>query len=269
MTTLLAWLGVDQRAPSSAYIASDSRLSNNIGRWDNCRKVFAARARPELLGYCGSVMFPSQVLGQLIDVIDLGLLDDARDAEAKCSLLDWHFNESFSSSCTAMSNNGFSIIYITRIGEYMKSTFHAFEWTWRLGEGWKRAALPLPTRSGLIASRGSGEHSLASSISKRQLADPRIERTSRLYYIALVDSITNGLDTHSGGPPQLIGIGRKGPAKTYGVIHKDTTTAAGLPVDGEALGDRLAWRNDLFENCCGKTRRALGPTTSTTTNAPP
>lgn len=73
MTSLISWIGIDQRGPASVYIASDSRITwSNGAEWDFARKVFASRTTPQLFGYCGDVAFPSQVLGQLISLIDSG-----------------------------------------------------------------------------------------------------------------------------------------------------------------------------------------------------
>lgn len=257
MTTLIAWLGVDPRGPTSAYIASDSRLSNDQGTWDNCRKVFAARTRPEMFGYCGSVMFPSQVLGQLIDVIDLGLLDRAKSSAEKCDLIQWHLDESFSSSCTALSRQGFSIVYISRLGEFMESAFTAIEWQWSFTNGWIRSELELPTRSGVIAARGTGAAAVNRWIELWRKADSKLTGTTRLIHSALADSIKSKQDEKSGGPPQIAGIYRRGAAQTFGVVHKGTTTVAGLPVDGKALDGLLPWRNDLFEVCSGASRQRL------------
>jgi hypothetical protein len=72
MTSLVSWIGVDSLAPASIYLASDSRISwGNRLTWDYSRKLFASRNHPEILGYFGDVLFPSQVLGQLIDLVSL------------------------------------------------------------------------------------------------------------------------------------------------------------------------------------------------------
>ncbi len=79
MTSLVAWIAVDSRSPASIYLVSDSRISWGSQTWDYGRKLFASRNYPEILGYYGDVLFPSQVLGRLIDLIDLNLLFNADD----------------------------------------------------------------------------------------------------------------------------------------------------------------------------------------------
>jgi hypothetical protein len=72
MTTLISWIGVDSRKPSSLYIASDSRLSwaSSDAYWDRGRKVFSSKRLPHIWGYCGDVLYPSLALGQIIAAVD-------------------------------------------------------------------------------------------------------------------------------------------------------------------------------------------------------
>ena len=64
MTLIVGWLACDQRGPCSAYIASDSRISNNKSFYDNSQKTFALKNTPDILGYCGEMLFTQ--LSQLI-----------------------------------------------------------------------------------------------------------------------------------------------------------------------------------------------------------
>src|SRR5277367_1315248 len=76
MTSLIAWIAVDQKAPSALYLASDSRISwgSSRARWDAGRKLFLCRKYPDIFGYSGGVVFPSLVLGQITEAADSGLL---------------------------------------------------------------------------------------------------------------------------------------------------------------------------------------------------
>src|ERR1700687_3128647 len=75
MTLLISWVGVDPRGTTSAYIAADSRVRwGDLGIFDHGRKVFAFRVSPDILGYCGDVLFPSMVLSQIKEMADNGLL---------------------------------------------------------------------------------------------------------------------------------------------------------------------------------------------------
>ena len=75
MTLLVSWTGVDTHGTASAYIAADSRVSwGDIAVFDHGRKVFAFRHSPDILGYCGDVLFPTMAISQLTEMADRGLL---------------------------------------------------------------------------------------------------------------------------------------------------------------------------------------------------
>jgi hypothetical protein len=60
MTIILGWLAVDSHSPSSAYIASDSRFTwGHVANYSYGRKLFAFKDYPDILGYCGDVLFPT------------------------------------------------------------------------------------------------------------------------------------------------------------------------------------------------------------------
>ena len=83
MTLMTSWIGVDTHGVASAYIAADSRVSwPNGAVFDHGRKVFAFRGSPDILGYCGDVLFPTMVLSQITEMADRGLLFPA-DATCK------------------------------------------------------------------------------------------------------------------------------------------------------------------------------------------
>jgi len=85
MTLLVSWLAVDSRRPSTVYIAADSRISwNESVKFGYGKKVFAFRNSPDILGYCGDVLFPLIVLSQLVELADAGsLFGDSCNCDAK------------------------------------------------------------------------------------------------------------------------------------------------------------------------------------------
>src|SRR2546425_10390322 len=85
MTLIISWIGVDDKkegkSTSSIYIASDSRYSwGSAGIYDYGIKVFGSTRYPEIFGFCGDVLFPSLVLGQMIPQIDAGIIIDDKDS---------------------------------------------------------------------------------------------------------------------------------------------------------------------------------------------
>ena len=76
MTSLAAWVGVDGRGTSSLYFVSDSRLTWAPAglEWSLGRKLFASKTTTDIFGYCGDVLFPSLVLGQLESLLNASVL---------------------------------------------------------------------------------------------------------------------------------------------------------------------------------------------------
>lgn len=136
MTSLIAWVGVDNRGPSSVYLASDSRFSGNESTWDFGRKLFACVQRPDIFAYCGAVLFPSQILGQLAAAIDGDLLFARNATPAQ----RFHtITEKIRAALQGFpeSQYAFSIAYATRDGEGFGATFAVYTLSWRPSNGWK------------------------------------------------------------------------------------------------------------------------------------
>jgi hypothetical protein len=257
MTTFVAWLAVDSRSPASIYLASDSRIS--WGRslvWDHGRKLFACRRYPEVLGYIGDVLFPSQALGQLVDIIDGDLLFRSSDSpDSKWSMIVSMVQESFHTYPTDQSRE-FTVVYCTREGSGMASVFHVCTLNWTQGGGWVNTALiDLPGESGLVDVHGSGQESMLRWYS--YWSRTRQGRTSRSVFSAFCDGLRSGEDARTGGAPQLVGIYRKGAAETFGIVWNDRRYLYGVPVDASESLDAVEWRNHLFERCDWRTMQPL------------
>ncbi|MFB2661226.1 hypothetical protein [Shewanella mangrovisoli] len=261
MTTLFSWTGIDTHGSASIYIASDSRISwGKNATWDVGRKLFASRNYPEILGYCGSVSFPIQILGQLIEHIDDGLLLCESDSiEIKIEKIRCEIERNL--SLMPKAHRGIcQILYATRLGNRMRSSFHAA----RIKVTPDRVTadkIELPERSGLIASAGSGKTSLNTWYEQwvgNPSQDPHQSgRTSRNVFSAFCDSLESKQDPYSGGAPQLVGIYREGPAKNFGIIHRGHRYLNGIEVTASKGLNSIEWRNELFERCCGESMGIL------------
>src|ERR1700684_3781041 len=120
MTSLAAWIGVDSRGPSSFYMTSESRISwPTGGSWDYGRKLFAAAASPDIFGYCGDVLFPSLVLGDVVTLMDSGLVFAKNDGPiARNEKLRLLLSTSFS-SYPPEERQSFTILHAARDNERM------------------------------------------------------------------------------------------------------------------------------------------------------
>lgn len=257
MSSLIAWVAVDSRGPSSFYLASDSRIcwTTSSVRWDAGRKLFASTRHPDVFGYCGDVLFPSLVLGQAVDLADHGVLfspgDSASRKHEKLSLIVQQSFASYPSS----QQRPFTIIHVTREHSEMASVFYLFRLDWLANDQWTSQTFNLPTQSGLVLSAGSGAGSVRAHYKKWQGSESA--RTSRSVFNAFCDSLRSADDPCSGGAPQLAGIYRTGPAESFGVVYDDRRSLLGAPVEGNLSLAVVEWRNNLFERCDGKTMARL------------
>lgn len=260
MTSLVSWIGVDGRSQASIYIVSDSRVcwgSPQI-KWDHGRKVFACKAYPEIFGYFGDVLFPSQALAYLVDLIDSRLLfSEHAHPDTKTELILRTLSETFSGypKEDQLQRQAINILYCTREGEGMTCRFHATLLNCVKSTKWTAKVLAVPRTSGLIANFGSGRevvkdwHTRWSKTSEGG--------TSRAVFSAVCDSISEGANESMGGAPQLVGLFRKGQGISFGVIFNNHLYYQGTELRSSDLLDNIQWRNQLFELCSWRTRRRL------------
>ncbi|MCD9536036.1 hypothetical protein [Photobacterium carnosum] len=251
MTSLIAWVGVDARAPASVYLASDSRLSwSKSSNWDTGRKLFSSKNRAEILGYCGDVLFPSQKLGQIIEQIDNDLLISAdMSIEEKQNQVFESIKASFG-DLPRTQKRKFDIAYCTRVGELMSSKFGFCRYSWSPKSGWSHKFVDIPETSQLIDVLGSGTESVNRWYEKWKRSD--VKGTSRSVFSAFCDSISSCEDPFSGGAPQLVGIYRKGSSKTFGIVFNGSRFLLGDRVNNNLNLNNIEWRNELFERCDGE-----------------
>lgn len=255
MTSLAVWAGIDSRGPASFYFTSDSRISwgSNLG-WNYGRKLFSSQKHPDIFGYCGDVLFPSLILGQILSMMDSGIIFVSQESPGeKFKLISCLIREAFN-ELPKVSQNAFHIVYCSRFGEGMISRFELYSLEWNSRDGWISSQLQIPKQSDLILSLGSGQKVVQESHLCWQKTE--VKGTSRSVFSAFCDSLKADLDPYTGGAPQLVGLYRKEDARNFGVIYKDQRYLLGLPVD-EAHFNAVEWRNCLFERCDPITKKRL------------
>lgn len=257
MTLLISWIGVDTHGPASAYIATDSRVSwGKIAHFDHGRKVFAFRCSPDILGYCGDVLFPTMVLSQITEMADRGLLfsDEAsckERFEAIKEKLVQQFHQ-YPRMVEEITASTLQVIHISRDpSDNLKFECRLIEWVRE--KGWAGRNIPLPATSGVLFSLGSGSKEFNENLVRYKEGPDK--GTSRSVFHCFCDTLFNIKDKQCGGAPQLVGIYRKpkSPAIAYGIIKDKQRYFLGAPVDNDVDYGAIEWRNDLFELCDGKT----------------
>jgi hypothetical protein len=257
MTTLVTWIGVDSRGPSSIYMVSDSRITwNSTQKWDCGQKIFTSKHSPDIFGYFGDVFFPSQVLSRIAKMADEGILFnvDENPTSKREKIFDI-IRESFINFPVEQKRK-FTIVYCTRNNNGMESTFHSSTLTWSPSSGiWSEKTLQIPRKSGIIESFGSG----GSSITKwhDRWNNTKEKGTSRIVFSSFCDALNSADDPLSGGAPQLAGLYRIGNGIPYGIIFKNNRFVFGFPVDENNALNNIEWRNSIFERCSWETKKRL------------
>lgn len=158
MTVLIGWIGVDSRAPCSAYLMSDSRISwgDKPGAYDYGRKLFALRNSPDILGYCGDVTFPIQVLSQICELDSSGLLfPDSSTSAERSQIVSTQIIKQYE-AYPAHARSDAVIYHISRDTD---SSFCAYRYIYRNSIAqWQTDILEIDTScSSLIICDGSGK----------------------------------------------------------------------------------------------------------------
>jgi hypothetical protein len=261
MTLLVSWAGVDTHGPTSVYIASDSRISwGGKANFDYGRKVFALRQSPDVLGYCGDVLFPSMVLAQIAEMADRGLLFRAdatckQKFEAIKEKLAQLFHR-YPRMVEGITADILKVLHVSRDPtDNMKFSCRLIEW--RRSNGWAERNVDIPSSSGILLILGSGSAEFNENY-KRYKAGPN-QGTSRNVFHCFCDTLFNTGDKFCGGAPQLVGIYRKpgSPAMTFGIIKDKKRYFLGAQINDLLNFENIEWRNDLFELCDGSTMKRI------------
>lgn len=113
-------------------------------------------------------------------------------------------------------------------------------------DDWQFTVHPMPTRSATLEIAGSGSTEVRKSLSLWNQSNQAF--TSRAVFSAFCEAIASGADKNSGGPPQLVGLHRKGTGKTFGILSENRRYLSGTRVstaDQKSL--EAEWFNELFE----------------------
>ncbi len=244
------------------YMASDSRITwkKRDGvrtRYDHFKKLYACKTRPEMFGFCGDVTFMSNLLEQLVALIDAGMIFKvgySPDLKAKTIL---HFiEENYNNYPREELRLPIELLYCFRLKGGYKAKFYCYKYKCTENANWELSIVPLRQNrnssnvSYFICETGSGQDKLKEEIN--EYIYKKKNGFSRGMFVAFCDALEKSTseDTY-GGPPQLVGLYRKpnSPAITFGVNYRSKNYYLGQDIDActnNALYD-TEWRNDLFE----------------------
>ena len=254
MTLLIAWVRVYTHGTASAYMASDSRITwGNLAKFDHGRKVFAFRNSPDILGYCGDVLFPTIVLSQIAEMADRGLLFSSQSScKEKFESIKQYIVLKFMEYPKDVSHN-LEILHISRDPiNHLNFECRHFKWDKSKTPQGSFDQCKIPTISKELYVLGSGCTEFNENL-KRYRKGPNRE-TSRNIFHCFCDTLTNIHDNRCGGAPQLVGIYRKpnSPAITVGIIKEKKRYFLGAEIKKCDSYEGVEWRNQLFEICDGE-----------------
>ncbi len=237
------WAAVDSRRVAGVYIASDSRVSWGASHhWDQGRKTFSCHSQPYIFGYWGDVLFPALALPVIIEQLDSALLviNPTRPFGAVGNALRRLWLD-----YPGAERRDSGVIVGHRQGSGMRSVFSLAVFTYEARTAtWKRRSVEMPTRSAVLRLAGSGARAVRNAT---RLWDESTEAgTSRAVFGAFCESLASREDPASGGGPQLVGLHRIGPGKTFGISYRERAFLAGAEVGRQHPGN-VGWFNALFE----------------------
>nr|WP_314896902.1 hypothetical protein [uncultured Flavobacterium sp.] len=259
MTLIISWIGVDDKkegkSVASLYIASDSRYSwGKTKVYDSGIKVFGSCRYPEIFGFCGDVLIPTMIFGQLIPQIDSGLIIDESDtATSKNNKIFNYINSSLENYPKEQAADTFTILHGTRIGK----EFHCFKISYSKANGLKSEEVSIPKISTKICSEGSGKIEFDKNFLQWEKLRHNNYRTSRGVYHCLTSTLKNIKDPQTGGLPQIIGLYRIENCRLFGIVEKGNKYIYGKKSSEDIYSSRIEWRNENFERINPETLKIL------------
>jgi hypothetical protein len=259
MTLIISWIGVDDKkegkSVSSLYIASDSRYSwGKSKKYDSGIKVFGSSRFPEIFGFCGDVLIPSIILGQLIPQIDSGIiLNDLDNGDKKNEKFFEFIRTSLENYPKEQSTGSFTILHGTRTGK----EFSCYKISYNKKSGLMNKKIELPRVSTKISSEGSGKAEFDNNFLEWQRERHNNYRTSRGVFHCLSKTLKTIKDPMTGGLPQIVGLYRKDNSRLFGIVEGNKKYIYGKESSENINSNRIEWRNENFERMNPETLKIL------------
>ena len=249
MTLIISWIGVDDKKEgkeiASIYLASDSRYTwGNAGKYDYGIKVFGSTKHPEIFGFCGDVLFPSTILGQIIPQIDNGILiEETDDTDTKNSKIFAYLKSSLDTYPKEFLVGTFTILHGSRFGK----TFKLFKTSFGADKELRNEEIELPTISTKVFSGGSGSGEFDVNWKKWENEKHNDNRTSRAVYHCLYQTLKTIKDPRTGGYAQIVGLYRNKNARLFGIVENEKKYIYGKESSEGINSTNIEWRNENFE----------------------
>lgn len=253
MTTFIAWVGSDSRGTASINFATDSRISwgnNGNTHWDMARKTFSSSFSADIFAYVNDVMFPSMVLGQIINAIDNGILFGSDEKiEFRFDKVKEYIINSHRFFPTRYRQS-FCIFHAASSGTGLNSEFAINKISWdKSKDNWEITCLSIPATSSIITVDGSGKN-VVKKWSERWNSSSQ-GGTSRSVFSAFCNAIYSSEDKFTSGSPQIVSLYRNGFGKNIGFVDSGRMYLSGAELLNHTNEhtSNIEWRNRYFERC--------------------
>lgn len=247
MTVIVGWIPSeyvgDKYLPTSAYIASDSRVTHGYYKpIDFAQKVFYSRNTPSILGFCGDVVAGTMLIAHIIMALDQGWI--------KCESVEEVFSKVFEIiNQDGILDRPVTILHIARKG---RTKYGACLYDLRDGRWTMNPNYVTPTSfSPQLFVVGSGREEFLGKM--YEFSKGNSSNTSRNVFQALCSMIHSVNTPSCGGPIQLVGLYRQGNGIPFGYTHDGAVWVLGKKEPMGFVPTNLELRNDLFERCDPKT----------------
>jgi hypothetical protein len=255
MTTLISWKANDSSGIASVYLASDSRFSwNSVKRWDYGQKIYGSRNFPEIVGYCGDVLFATSIINSLIFLIDKEIIySNVLPSDEKNVIVFDYIKQKFDMFPDAMDTTIIHVIKdLNKKFSYYEIKYLAQKHSWVN----RKVDLEQNCETRTIGVYGSGASHFTTKLNNYSKND--LNGTSRFCYMVFCDTLIEGKDKNTGGAPQLIGLYKgRNYSIDIGTIWNEKRYLYGMEVENEFYVENIEWRNQNFERYEAKTIKII------------
>jgi hypothetical protein len=235
MSTVVTWSTKDCNGITSIYFISESRISwgspNSI--WDYGQKVFSLK-QSGIIAYCGDVLFPTQTISQLKDLIDKEILFRNNETnENKIQIIKAFIENAFNNYPIKMD---YTVILVSLVENKI---FNLYEFTI------SNSIISIKELE-VVANKpiayGSGKKYFDKVFSRL-----KGDIYSRCIYQSFFKTIEEAEDKLSGGAIQLVGLYRDSRSQTFGIIQDNEKFIYGQKITSKDIPLNIEWRNRNFE----------------------
>jgi len=231
MSLLVAWISRDQRRPSAVYIAADSRITAGGEKWDRGKKVFTCKTQPWIFGFCGSVLVPTQVIAELTDAIDSGLITNPdRDSATNWESIRLYLQKALTGSGAFLAKSN---SYIFGFHRPTDTAFDAGYYTIEKTAVHFTHVTNDSNESAIIKVLGSGKDCFE-EIEKETLSRNSSINVARICFASFCRAIQSGKVHSVGGAPQLVSLRRTGVGYLIPILFEKVMYHQGVETDVKA-----------------------------------